>query len=229
MKDSDLTERMITAAEFAAILRVTEDDVLQWMLARQIPYVDGVDGEPRARIREEHSVDGPFTDWSITYSMSQDSDFQAEVALRRRELELETMDSGVVDLEALSHALGSRFQAVAPSACRLTVDGARIWLRDARGAGGGIDVAFAASLPESGSGAERVRHAAAIALQQAQDQLAELTTDPWPCKGPGHLPVPRAELILEGTAVRLLYGDLADPVLELEPLQVSEVLSSPDS
>jgi hypothetical protein len=29
----------------------------------------------------------------------------------------------------------------------------------------------------------------------------------------------------DGAAVRLLYGDLADPVLELEPMQVSEVLS----
>jgi hypothetical protein len=41
MEDFDLTEPMITAAEFASILGVTEADVLQWMLAGRIPYVDG--------------------------------------------------------------------------------------------------------------------------------------------------------------------------------------------
>ena len=79
MEDFDLTERMITAAEFASILGVTEDDVLQWMLAGWIPYVDGSEGEPRARIREQHSVDGPLTSGFITYSMSHDLDFQSKV------------------------------------------------------------------------------------------------------------------------------------------------------
>jgi hypothetical protein len=63
---------MVTAAEFVSILGVTEDDVLQWMLAGRIPYVDGAEGEPRARIREEHSADGPLSSWSITYPMSRD-------------------------------------------------------------------------------------------------------------------------------------------------------------
>jgi hypothetical protein len=229
MEGFDLTERMITAAEFAAILAVTEDDVLQWMLAGRIPYVDGSEGEPRARILEQHSVDGPLTSGFITYSISQDPDFQAEVARRQRELELETLDWGEVDLEGLAHALAARLQAVVPSACHVVVEGAMIWLRDADGHGAGIDVAFAASFPESGPGAERIRHAAETALQQAQDELAEITTDPWPRKGAGQLPAPRTEFALDGKAVRLLYGDLADPVLELEPIQVSEVLSKSSS
>jgi hypothetical protein len=225
MEDLDLTERMITAAELAAILGVTEDDVLQWMLAGRIPYVDGPEGEPRAQIREQHSVDGPLSSGVITYSMSHDPDFQAEVARRRRELELETLDWGDVDLQALAHALASRLQTAVPAACLITVEGAMIWLRAADGTGAGIDVASAASFPESGSGAERVRRAAATTLEQAQDELAEITTDPWPRKGAGQLPAPRTELVLDGAAVRLLYGDLADPVLEFEPMQVSEVLS----
>ena len=229
VEDFDLTEQMITAAEFASILGVTEDDVLQWMLAGWIPYVDGSEGEPRARIREQHSVDGPLTSGFITYSMSHDLDFQSEVARRRRELELETLDWGDVDLEALAHALASRLQTVVPAACHVTVEAAMIWLRAADGSGAGIDVASAASFPESGSGAERVRNAAVTALRQAQDELAEITTDPWPREGAGQLPAPRAEFVLDGAAVRLLYGDLADPVLELEPMQVSEVLSKSSS
>jgi hypothetical protein len=156
MEGFDLTERMITAAEFAAILGVTEDDVLRWMLAGRIPYTDGSEGERRVRILEEHSVDGPLTSGFTIYSISQEPDFQAEVALRRRELELKT-------------------------------------------------------------------------LQHAQDELAEITTDPWPRKGCRPAPGPRAEFVLDGGAVRLLYGDLADPVLELEPMQVSEVLSKSSS
>lgn len=82
---------------------------------------------------------------------------------------------------------------------------------------------------DSGSGADRVRHAAAIALELAQDEFAEITTDPWPRKGAGVLPTPRAEFISDGTAVRLLYGELENPLLELDPLQVSEILSKPSS
>lgn len=56
MGDFDLTERLIPAAEFATML-VKEDDVLEWMLAGHIPYVEGPEGEPRVRISEEHTVD----------------------------------------------------------------------------------------------------------------------------------------------------------------------------
>lgn len=226
MEDFDLTERAITAAEFGAILGVTEDDVVGWMLAGRIAYVDGPEGEPRVRIREEHSVDGPLTSWFVNYPMGHDAEFQAEVARRRRELELAAMDWGEVDLDGLTRALCVRLQAVVPSVCHIVVEGAMIWLRDAHGHGAGIDIASAASFPESGSSADRVRSAAAVVLEQAQDELAEVTTDPWPRQGAGELPTPRAEFTSDGAAVRLLYGELEDPVLELEPLSISEVLST---
>jgi hypothetical protein len=229
MGDFDLRPRMITAAEFAEILRVTEDDVLRWMLAGRIPYTDGSEGEPRVRILEQHAVEGPITSGLISYSISRDPEFQAEVASRRRELELQTMDWDEVELEALAHALAVRLRAVAPSVCRVVVEKAMIWLRDADGHGAGIDIAFAASFPDSGSGAERVRSAAGTALQQAQDELAITTTDPWPRRGSGELPAPRAELTSDGATVRLLYGDPADPVLELEPIHLSEVLARSSS
>ncbi len=170
-------------------------------------------------------MDGPISSGFISYPMSRDPEFQAEVARRRRELELETMDWGEVDLDALAHAFAVRLEAVVPSVCHVAVEGAMIWLRDADGCGAGIDVAFAASFPDFGSGADRVRSAAVTALAQAQDELTMITTDPWPRKGSAELPTPRAELTSDGAVVRLLYGDLADPALELEPLQVSEVLS----
>ncbi len=225
MEDFDLTERMITAAEFAGILGVREGDVLQWMLAGRIPYVDGPEGEPRVRILEEHSVDGPISSGLIRYSMSRDPEFRAEVARRRRELELEAMDWGEVDVEALARALAARLEAAVSSACHVTVERAMIFVRDADGHGAGIDVAFHASFPEAGPGGERVRGAAVSALAGAQDELTMITTDPWPGRGSSELPAPHAEFMSDGARVRLFYGSPADPVLELEPLRVSEVLS----
>lgn len=107
MDDFDLTERLITAAEFATMLRVTEDDVLEWMLAGHIPYVEGPEGEPRVRIAEEHTVNGPISSGLTIYSISDDSTFRAELA-RRREHELGTLDWGDVDVEALADALAIR-------------------------------------------------------------------------------------------------------------------------
>lgn len=145
--------------------------MLQWMLAGHIPYVDDSEGQPRVRVLEEHFVDGPITSGFISYPMSRDPKFQAEVAHRRRELELKTMDWGDVDVEALAQALAVRLAAVVPSACHVTVERAMIFGRDADGDGAGIDVAFHASFPESGSSAQRVRGAAVSALAGAQDEL----------------------------------------------------------
>jgi hypothetical protein len=49
MDDFDLTERLITAPEFASMLGVIEDDVLEWMLAGHIPYV-GSTWQPQTRL-----------------------------------------------------------------------------------------------------------------------------------------------------------------------------------
>lgn len=141
MDDFDLTERVITAAEFATMLGVTVDDVLEWMLAGHIPYVEGSDGEPRVRISEEHTVDGPISSGFTSYSMSGDPAFRAELARRRRDHELATLDWGDVDVEALADALAIRLRAVVASPIRVVAERATVCLRDADGRGVGIDVA----------------------------------------------------------------------------------------
>jgi NAD(P)-dependent dehydrogenase (short-subunit alcohol dehydrogenase family) len=79
--------------------------------------------------------------------------------------------------------------------------------------------------PEGGSGADRVRAAAASTLEAAQDELTMVTTEPWPLRGRGELPTPHADFTAAGDTVRLFYGDPAAPVLELEPLRVIDILS----
>jgi hypothetical protein len=107
MDDFDLTDRLITAAEFASMLRVTEDDVLEWMLAGHIPYVEGPDREPQVRIAEEHTVDGPISSGFTSYSISGDPAFRAELAHRRRNHELATLDRGEVDVSSGSTTTAS--------------------------------------------------------------------------------------------------------------------------
>jgi len=225
MDDFDLTERLITAAEFASMLRVTEDDVLEWMLAGHIPCVEGPDREPRVRIAEKHTVDGPISSGFTSYSISGDPAFRAELAHRRRDHELATLDRGDVDVEALADALAIRLSAVVPSPVRVVADRATVFLGDADGHGIGIDIAFHASFPDGGSSADRVRSAAASALERAQDELTMVTTEPWPLRGRGELPTPHADLTPSGDTVRLFYGDPTGPVLELDPLRVVDVLS----
>jgi hypothetical protein len=104
MDDFDLTERLVTAAEFASMLGVTEDDVLEWMLAGDISYVEGPKREPRVRIAEEHSVDGPISSGFTVYSISDDPAFRAELARRRRADEFGTLDWGDVDVEVLTRS-----------------------------------------------------------------------------------------------------------------------------
>lgn len=218
MDDWDLTERMITVAEFASMLRVTEDDVFEWMIAGHVPYVDGPEGEPQVRIAEEHAVGGPISSGFNTYSMSRDPAFRAELARRRRDHQLASLDWGDVDVEALADGLATRLGAVVPPPVRVVADRATVFLRDADGHGIRIDIAFHASFPDGGSGADRVRCAAAAALERAQDELTMANTEPWPLRGRGELPTPHADLTPSGDTVRLFYGGPTGPVLELAPL-----------
>jgi hypothetical protein len=139
MDGFDLNERRITAAEFASILAVTEDDVLLWMLAGHIPYVDGPDGAPQVRIREQHSQDGSMTCGFATYLVGNHPDFEAEVARRRRELPFQAIDCGEVNPDALTEVLAGRLGTVMPVGCTVDSDGAMIWLRAPNGSYAGIE------------------------------------------------------------------------------------------
>jgi hypothetical protein len=227
--ESHLTERFVDAAEFAEVLGVSEDDVLEWMLNGHISYVEGPQGQPLVRISSAYSAEGPLFSWEMNYSVSAEPAFRAELARRRREHELAALDWGGVDVEALAAAFANRLRVVVPSGVAVSVDGAMVFLHDAQGHGAGIDIAGHASFPQNGSGPDRVRAAALSALRSSQDELAEVTTDPWPQHGPGQLPDPHAEITPDGETVRLFYGDSPNQVLELEPLRIADVLRTSTS
>ena len=127
-----------------------------------------------------------------------------------------------VDVDALAAALAERLRAAAFWDAQVTVEDRRIVFHGPGGGSAASDVAVTAGFGHARSAAERILGAATHALGVAQDQLSEITSDPWPRRGPGPLPDPH--VTLDGDRVRLFYGSPADPVLELEPLRIADVL-----
>jgi hypothetical protein len=148
---------------------------------------------------------------------------------RERDAQIAAAAATGVDIDALTAALAHRLAAVAPPEVRIAVtERGMVDVLDVRGGGAGVDVALTVAPGESDtcSPAERVVRAGWWLLETAQDNIAEVTTDPWPRHGSGTLPEPRAQLSKDGATVGLFYGTAADPVLELAAVSIAELLSS---
>ena len=110
--------RLITPAEFAAVLKVTEQDVLDWIAEGRLPSEPGSDGAPCVRIIDEaHEDRGATRASSVMYSSG--SLTREEIRTRRRERERESYGyDGPIDVNALTEALASRLAAVLPRSAR---------------------------------------------------------------------------------------------------------------
>jgi hypothetical protein len=229
----DLTERLVTAAEMAQIMRIDEADVLAWIESGELDVQRGGDGEALLPIREHREIDGPSEVGLTFYEGPRDqrllADAHAELRARERDAPIAAAAATGVDIDALTAALAQRLAAVAPPEVRIaTTERGMVDVLDVRGGGAGVDLAFAVAASESDacSPADRVVLAGSRLLEAAQEQIAEVTTDPWPRRGSGTLPEPHAQLSQDSTLVRLFYGTAADPVLEHAALLISDVLSS---
>jgi hypothetical protein len=60
--------------------------------------------------------------------------------------------------------------------------------------------------------------ASIVALEGLQEYVAELSTDPWPNRGSGHMP--EAHGAIENGAVVLWFGSREAPILLLDPIQL---------
>lgn len=146
-----------------------------------------------------------------------------ELARKRRARELEGLDPGLIDVDALASALAERLAAVVPAQIDVTVDSGRVWVRNAQGSRVISDVAFLTSVDDESTD-ERIRRAAEHALDTAQEMIAEETTEPWPSKAgevPGGFAFANADIV--GEQVLLFYGNPGSPVLELAPIDLSDV------
>jgi hypothetical protein len=229
--EPDLTERLVAPAELAQIIDVDEADVLASIERGELEVQHGDDGEPLVSVHERHQVDGPLESGLTVFEsagISQLSDgAAAERRARERDEQIATAAATGVDVEALTAALARRLAAVAPAEVRIaTSEPGMVDVLDLRGGGAGIDIAFAASMRDGSTPADRVVASGSRLLEAAQDEITDVTTDPWPRRGSGTLPEPHAELSEDRATVRLFYGASADPVLELAALPIADVLIS---
>jgi hypothetical protein len=224
----EVSARLVTPAEMAEIMQVGEDDVLEWIADGHLDSEPATDGAPCVRISETRYEDeGPLRQWQLCFRTSGGAEFHEELGRRRRAHQRQSGDPGGVDVDALTDALAARLKAVAPRRALVTIQGTGfILVGDRPGTGAGIGVSPAAPSPSQPrrTDAERVRGVVQDMLETVQDEFAEISTDPWPVRGPGAMPDPHAELTPDGATIRLWYGDSTEPVLELEPLRVGDVL-----
>ncbi|MGO9959842.1 MAG: hypothetical protein ACLP50_28350 [Solirubrobacteraceae bacterium] len=226
-----LTERLVTPAEMAQIIGIDAAEVSAWIEAGELDVRRGEHGEARVPIREHREIDGPLETGLVFYTGPRDPQLLAKARAKRRAVERDALIAAVVDvdIDALTAALAQRLAAVAPPEVRIdTTERGMVDVLDVRGGDAGIDVALTVVAREgdSRSPADRVVDASQRLLEAAQEEIAEVTTDPWPRRGFGTLPEPLAQRSQDGTTVRLLYGSATDPVLELDALSIADFLSS---
>ncbi|MGO9751246.1 MAG: hypothetical protein ACLP22_06990 [Solirubrobacteraceae bacterium] len=217
---------MITVAEAAAVLRVREEVVRGWIDAGSISYVTLASGEHRIRLLDEQqSSCGPTHSSFRILELGRGIDPETRAAFvrdrrrRQRELELDGLDCGPVDVEALTSLIADRLRAVVPDPSTVTAADGMV-----RVAGAGIDVAHMISHSEGGA-QERVRVVGERALQIASEALSEITMDPWPAEPrqfPGGFPPCNANIANGGLS--LSYGDPENPILTLQPIALSDVI-----
>jgi hypothetical protein len=234
----ELTTRLVSPAEMAQIMGVDEAAVLDWIESGELDAERGGDGEPRVPIREHRetgrSADGAagFETGLTVYSGPRDrrllADARAERSARERDAQIAGAADTGVDIDALTAALSLRLAAVAPREVRIvTTERGMVDVLDVRGCGARVDIVLAVAGYESDSRspADRVVDAARRLLEAAQDEIAEVTTDPWPHQGSGTMPEPHAQIADDNTTVRLFYGAEDNPTLELAALRIVDVLS----
>jgi hypothetical protein len=213
---------LATPSEFAAVLQVTEQDVLDWIAEGVLPSEPGPDGEPRLRIIDEgHEDRGATQSGFFMYSTGSLTEQEIKTRRRRRELESYGYDDsdGRIDIDALVAALGRRLTAVVPDPAKAEPCLGKVYGTDVAGwVAGSADEPPEALIPAI----------AARVMETTSEHLADDTTEPWPARG-GQFPggfAPIGAEIADGV-LRMWWGEAAAPILELEPLPLAEVLRPP--
>jgi excisionase family DNA binding protein len=223
----DSGRRLLTIEEAAKILRVRERAVHDWIDAGMISYVTVASGERRIQQLAEHENGSQGINSSQrTLALGQDIDrdtqtkFRKDLQRRQRELQLESVDYGSVNIQALTSLIAARFAAVVPDPTTVTAADGQIFA-----AGRGIDIAHIIAHAD-GPPHDRIRYAAGQALDTLSGSMAEITTEPWPARTNqfrGGFPPSNATLA-DGKLL-LSYGDESDPTLTLEPIRLADVIN----
>jgi hypothetical protein len=218
--------RLLTISEAAAILRVSEEAVRDWIAGDLISYETLPSGERRLHLSDEahhhslsHSSSMYVLDLQSGVTDEKAGLLGEQLAARRREHQLLGLVWTDLNVDALTELLAARLSDVCPDPQSVRAERGMVWV-----AGAGIDVAQLAADDEQ-SVEQRLISLAEQALETASEALSEITAEPWPAKGgmfPGGFPPIRAR-ISDGSLF-VSYGEPDAPILELAPIRLAEII-----
>jgi len=124
----------------------------------------------------------------------------------------------------LAHAQAflAQLSAVMPSGYRLDIDDETLWLTSPDGGRAGSSSHW---LTQDVLLEEDVLVDAVQSLNQIQREIAEETIEPWPAaSGPEYRGFPEPGGQIVGDHLHLWFGDREEPVLELQPIDLADVI-----
>jgi excisionase family DNA binding protein len=219
---TDSGPRLITAAEAASILGVSEEAVSEWIDSGLIDSVALSGGERRLRLKQEtHFRSGPLQTSSFLLDLGLGG-FRQELAQRRFEHESEGLSWTGLDPERLMSLLADAMRDVVPAGVSVRTEHGRIWI-----AAGATNVAGIVS-DDDQTIEERIIIAAERMLETASDSISEITAEPWPARA-GEFPqgFPPCRAVISERTLYLSYGDKHNPILKLAPIDLASVLGQP--
>lgn len=123
---------------------------------------------------------------------------------------------------AHGEAFLTQMSAVMPPGYRLELDGEILWLTSPDGGRAGSSSHW---LIEDVMSEEDVVTGAVQSLNQIQQEIAEETIEPWPAaSGPKYRGFPEPGGQIVGDRLHLWFGDREEPVLELQPIDLADVI-----
>ncbi len=137
--------RVLSVAEAAAILRVSQGAVFDWIAQRCLAAGCLPDGALGVQVSGQEHVAGGARGTDVTLFITSSGAagddsalvFSEELVRERRELELAGLYVGEVDIDALSAVLAERLSRVVPAGFTASAASGLVWIRDADGAGAG--------------------------------------------------------------------------------------------
>jgi hypothetical protein len=218
--------RLITLAEAAEILRVSEQALEDWIAADLIAYETLPSGEHRIRLLDEQHEVGPIRRSSlVSLDLHSGVDhasaelFAKELPVRRRERELEGLAWSEVDAARLTALLAEALASAVPATVEVSVEDRLIWV-----AGSGVDVGQLVADAEA-SVEDRILLAAERLLEIASDAISEEIAEPWPASaGQFAGGFPPYEAVISDGQLLMRYGDPTKPILTFPPISVNDVV-----
>ena len=113
------------------------------------------------------------------------------------------------DVERLGAALSERFKEIAPDAVQPYCDDGYLYF-------GASSYPFEENYYAAGGGTAALLQVCVKALSALQDEVSDLTHEPWP----GLHEQPEASGAIEGDVLYLWYGDQHTPVLKCAPIEL---------